>query len=194
MRLKECPGCRMVKRFGSGNIHCADCVNRPSVAPVWACGNCGSHLDTNRKYCDLGCQPSQPDMRSSLRIAIESEDWPGVIECIRMDSRTVDGCWEWQRAIDRTGYPRVKVGKRYLSVHRLSLSAKCGASLGSQAAHHICANTKCVNPQHLVPVTHVENIVEMMARSAYLSRIAELEEALIKVDPLNAALMVLPLR
>jgi hypothetical protein len=31
----------------------------------------------------------------------------------------------------------------------------------------------CVNPQHLVPVTHAENMAEMLARRAYRARIAD---------------------
>jgi heme oxygenase len=68
---------------------------------------------------------------------------------------------------------------------------KHGASLGSQAAHHACANTTCVNPDHLQPVTHRENIAEMMARKAYVARIRELEAALTEIQPSHPLLSVI---
>ena len=77
----------------------------------------------------------------------------------------------------------VKVGKDWRYVHRLSLEAHLAASLGSQPAHHKCANTTCVNPEHLQPVTHRENVAEMLARRYMEQRIRALESALHDVAP-----------
>lgn len=60
---------------------------------------------------------------------------------------------------------------------------KHGSPLGTQQSHHVCANTMCVNPEHLQAATHVENIAEMKARRSYEARIAELEAALMDIDP-----------
>ena len=76
----------------------------------------------------------------------------------------------------------------------MSLEAKHEAPLGSQAAHHICANTKCVNPEHLQPVTHRDNIAEMLARHSYLKRIAELEEAIKELAPNHEVLNRVPIQ
>lgn len=70
-----------------------------------------------------------------------------------------------------------------LQVHRLTLEAKHRAPLGSQAAHHMCANSTCVNPDHLQPVSHNENTAEMMQRQYYVARIRELEDALASLSP-----------
>ena len=83
----------------------------------------------------------------------------------------------------------MRIGKRGFQVHRLILQAKHGGKpLGVQAAHHVCANTLCINPEHLQPVTHRDNTAEMLARHTYLHRIAELEEALAQIDPNHPAL------
>lgn len=99
----------------------------------------------------------------------------------------------WQ-GLHKDGYPTIRWSvnsrKRTQSLHRLVLEAKHQASLGSQAAHHVCANTMCVNPDHLQPVTHRDNVAEMLARQAYVSRIRELEEALSVVDPSHPLLQV----
>ncbi len=95
--------------------------------------------------------------------------------------RTERGCWEWPKV--RDGYPYIRVGKRDIGLHRMVLEIKEGLPLGVQSAHHICANTKCVNPDHLQPVTHRDNTAEMLARRTYLDRIEELEGALMALDP-----------
>lgn len=78
----------------------------------------------------------------------------------------------------------IRIGKQSHQAHRLMLQAQHdGAPLGVQAAHHRCANTMCINPDHLQPVTHRENIAEMLARRSYLNRITELEEALAALAP-----------
>ena len=77
-------------------------------------------------------------------------------------------------------------------VRRRVLEAKECAPLGSQAAHHKCANTKCVNPDHLQPVTHRENTAEMLARKSLVSRVRELEAELARLDPGNDLLDLVP--
>ena len=54
-------------------------------------------------------------------------------------------------------------------------------------------NTMCVNPDHLQPVTYRDNIAEMLARSSYISRIAELEKALADISPEHPILKRIPL-
>lgn len=63
-------------------------------------------------------------------------------------------------------------------MHRVMLESKHQAPLGDQAAHHICANTACVNPDHLQPVTFRDNTAEMLSRRAYAARIEELERVI----------------
>ena len=121
---------------------------------------------------------------SPLRYAYEHGDHKGVIQAL-MDGSTITkgGCWEWG-SIDRHGYAVANFGKRARrGLHRVALEAKHGAPLGEQAAHHICANTKCVNPEHLQPVTHRENVAEMLTRNSHLKRIAELEAVIAELSP-----------
>ena len=119
---------------------------------------------------------------SPLRTAIESGNHEQVIALIRQRVEEVDGCWIWQGRA-KAGYAEVKVGSRYIAVHRLTLEAKWRRPLGSQAAHHTCAVTACVNPDHLQPVTARENTAEMLARTYMTTRIAELEAALSQYEP-----------
>lgn len=194
LRLMVCQGCHEVKRFSGGNKCCPDCVERKRVPHEWACTNCGTRLDSNRKYCNPECWPNQSDMRSPLRRAIESCDWPAAVDALRADCLVVDGCWEWQRQLSKDGYPLVRVGsKNRIGAHRLMLSvANGGVDVGVHSTHHECANPRCINPDHLVPATHAANVAEMKARQSYVRRIAELEAALLAIDPTNRVLQVLP--
>ncbi|SED51417.1 HNH endonuclease [Rhodococcus pyridinivorans] len=140
-----------------------------------------------KKFCSDTCANNSATerarlQRSPLRAAIEDGDHDTAIALIgaRAD-RTERGCWEWPKV--RDGYPYIRVGKRDIGLHRMVLEIKEGLPLGVQSAHHICANTKCVNPDHLQPVTHRDNTAEMLARRTYLDRIEELEGALMALDP-----------
>lgn len=124
------------------------------------------------------------DMRSPLRKAVEEGAHAQVIEAIKLKTKrdAKSGCWIWLgRGND--GYPSVNIGKRTVAVHRLSLEAKLGMTLGDQPAHHICASSMCVNPDHLQPVTHRENAAEMLARTYMERRIIALEVALRALQP-----------
>lgn len=133
-------------------------------------------------FCDVGCRTAASE--SQISCAIRESDWLGVIRAVKDDTTTTPaGCWEWQRTI-RRGYPVVKIGGQNKFVHRLVLEAKYGGKhLGKQPGHHICANTKCVNPSHLQPVTSRENTAEMLARTYLEGRIADLEAALRELAP-----------
>ena len=177
------------------------------------CGQAYQTTRTNGKYCSLKCRdnaaraehwgayrdiqltlpelPNRPnvptDMRSDLRRAIE--DGGDVISIVKKQCEVSDtGCWEWQGALGRDGYPRTTVAGKVLGVHRLTLEAKLGKPLGKQPAHHMCANIVCVNPDHLQAVTHRENAAEMLSRNYMVTRIKELEAALSSTDPSNPLL------
>lgn len=184
---------------------CAPCRTKARVKAI-QCAQCGADAMTwrNGRFCSRACASAaqvkpkalkvktEPiDQRSALRRAVESEDYPTVLAEISALSAVDDnGCWVWQRRI-RDGYPEARVGGRSIAAHRLALEAKHGAPLGSQAAHHICANTTCVNPEHLQPVTHRDNVAEMLARHSYLARIRELEDALATIAPGHPILRVI---
>lgn len=123
------------------------------------------------------------NQRSTLRVALDAGDHEAVLlEIQRRSTATDDGCWIWPR-VNKDGYPVYRTAGRTMLVHRMAVEAEHRAPLGKQAAHHICANTKCVNPAHLQPVTARDNTAEMLARTYMETRIADLESALALHDP-----------
>lgn len=173
------------------------------------CARCNKpYVGSGKRYCSTACanratavklRRSQPkqlaipiDQRSDIRRGYEDGIARLFFDAVRRDCKVNEsGCWIWQRQ-SRQGYPNVRFGKRDHQLHRLVLEVKHGAPLGSQAGHHICANTMCVNPDHLQPITHRDNVAEMLARQSYVARIDELEAALAAVAPGHPVLRAIP--
>lgn len=167
---------------------------------VKSCLHCGArHYRQKAKCCSHDCTTARAAAqarasRGPLRVAIEDGDYRMMVR--ELGNRTVrdeNGCWIWQGRINSKGYPQGGNKWANTSIYRLVLEVKHGAPLGSQAAHHACGVTSCINPDHLVPVTHAENMAEMLARKSYVTRIAELEEALAEIDPGHPLLNRVPL-
>lgn len=92
----------------------------------------------------------------------DAEDW--FMECVmeRVEVNPETGCWVWKLAVDLMGYGRwntlKKIGLSTLA-HRAIYQKLLGIKLlDSQVLDHICRNPPCVNPAHLQPVSHAENL------------------------------------
>lgn len=78
------------------------------------------------------------------------------------------GCWVWQGCVTSTGYSRMwdKVLKKADWGHRVFYRRYKGEIPTGLALDHLCKNTKCVNPEHLEPVTAIENVRRSESPSA----------------------------
>lgn len=70
----------------------------------------------------------------------------------------VTGCLEWTGRLDREGYGTVwiKAGlpkPRLCAAHRVSYEVFVGPIPEGLQIDHLCRNRRCINPQHLEPVT-----------------------------------------
>lgn len=68
------------------------------------------------------------------------------------------GCWEWQGVSDKDGYGRRKQFGKTWAAHRYVYTMCKGAIPEGLTLDHLCRNKKCVNPDHLEPVSAVENL------------------------------------
>lgn len=70
-----------------------------------------------------------------------------------------NGCWEWTKCLNKDGYGRFMVVKGTVVLAHvwawewLNQPVPDGMELD-----HLCRNHSCVNPAHLEPVTHRENM------------------------------------
>lgn len=162
-----------------------------------ACSTCGDTFEKTgvaHKYCTPECRPTHKperttpyvpaDMRSPLRKGYEDKDKQMFFAALKADCNVnkETNCWEWKRR-NKSGYPTITWANKSISLHRASLEMSEGKPLGVLAAHHKCANTICVNPEHLEPATAADNNLEMIARNSFIKRIEELENALKEIEP-----------
>ena len=70
-------------------------------------------------------------------------------------------CWQWMAAKNRHGYGIINSGGhtgRALLAHRVAYLLTNGDVPEGMELDHLCRVRSCVNPAHLEPVTHKENL------------------------------------
>ena len=80
-----------------------------------------------------------------------------------------DDCWVWTAAQHERGYGlfRPSHAAPMVRAHRYAYEMLVGPIPEGLELDHLCRNTACVNPDHLEPVTHSENV-----RRWHASRVA----------------------
>ena len=84
-----------------------------------------------------------------------------------------DGCWIWNGRPKDTGYGQIKIGGKVINAHRAVWEAMRGPVPRGLELDHICGVRLCVNPDHLEPVTHRENILRGNSPAAKAARATE---------------------
>lgn len=73
--------------------------------------------------------------------------------------RKHEDCWLWSGHLDKDGYGRIRVDSNTLrTAHRFSYTHFRGDIPDGAELDHLCRQRSCVNPAHLEPVTHKENM------------------------------------
>lgn len=116
----------------------------------------------NRPHAARGyCDPHLKKIRSTgtpdgVPMDLPSRVWRKV------DKGGPGGCWLWTGARNHLGYGQIQVsvqaGRR--GAHRVVFELLRGPIPDwSEDLDHLCRNTSCVNPDHLEPVLHKENMM-----------------------------------
>lgn len=92
----------------------------------------------------------------------------GTIEQ-RMDAETHpepnSGCWLWAGAVDEFGYGRIRTGGRSKTrTHVLSYQRHVGPVPSGKVVRHRCDMPSCINPDHLIIGTHLDNVQDRVDR------------------------------
>lgn len=66
-------------------------------------------------------------------------------------------CWTWTGGAS-AGYGRIRAENKSRLVHHVVWELLVGPIPTGLEIDHVCRNTRCVNPDHLEPVTHSENL------------------------------------
>jgi len=115
-------------------------------------GYCDKHCTRYRKYGSPHAFKRQPDLK-------------GRFYDIGWDV-TADGCWEWRgrRETGDHNYGTVHQAGRWARAHRVSYEIHVGPIPDGLLIRHKCDNPPCVNPDHLIPGTHKQNMEDKAER------------------------------
>lgn len=87
---------------------------------------------------------------------------------------SLDGCWLWTAACDRKGYGVIQVrqfagreGWTVARAHRVVWEITNGPIESTVHLLHRCDNPRCVNPSHLVPGNHQDNMDDMWKKGRH---------------------------
>lgn len=79
-----------------------------------------------------------------------------LMSCVKVDTKSK--CWLWQGYLEKNGYGRLSVGHKRQWAHIHFYNLIVGPVPDGLELDHLCRNHACVNPAHLEPVTHKENM------------------------------------
>lgn len=74
------------------------------------------------------------------------------------------GCWLWTASADRYEYGRVSIDGKYCGAHRAAWMLLRGPIPKGLHILHKCDVPCCVNPDHLYPGTHSQNMCDAVRR------------------------------
>lgn len=143
------------------------------------CGKCGEVKPLNAfqrhgrspcKACKAAYQRGRRDIinQQSRERRERAKKYPrmcirDVVRFFQKVSITADGCWLWTGSVGQTGYGRFCCSSSVNGMaHKVLYHFVCGQVPTGMELDHTCRVRRCVNPCHLEPVTHLEN----MRRSA----------------------------
>lgn len=114
-----------------------------------SCVDCGKPIEwrsTRCRKCFFNERRTSPEERFWQKV---NKDGP-------------NGCWIWTAMRNKDGYGCFRVGNTMKKAHRFSYEINKGQIPSGMEVRHICHNPSCVNPDHLEPGTHTDNMRDLV--------------------------------
>ena len=119
--------------------------------------------------CECGCGTPTPlspvtTKRSGIYKGMPLRRVPGhqsrtaPVEYLEEDRGYITPCWIWQMRLTSTGYAMASRGGKSVPAYRVYWEERFGPMPKGTEPHHKCRVRSCVNPDHVEPVTHEENV------------------------------------
>lgn len=109
-------------------------------------GLCNAHYKRLERTGD-----SSPDQPVQITRDDVSRFWSKV--------RKTSSCWLWLGPLTLHGYPRFTTREKQHQAHRYAYELVRGPIEHWKELDHLCRVRRCVNPDHLDPVSHRENVL-----------------------------------
>lgn len=94
-----------------------------------------------------------------------------INESVRSKIREQEnGCWLWTSSLVTHGYAQVKLNGKSQQAHRFVYEQLVGKIPKGLELDHLCRVRNCVNPAHLEPVPHAENVRRGLAGAVAAER------------------------
>ena len=115
-----------------------------------------------------------PDVAQRRLPAMHRECTPMIVRFWRYVNKDgPDGCWIWMASRDSLGYGQINKGRHgegVIRAHRVAYELLVGPIPEGLELDHLCRVRACLNPTHLEPVTHRENVLRGTSPVARLAR------------------------
>jgi hypothetical protein len=140
-----------------------------------ACLECGSAFavspsrvtDGRGKFCSKSCGgKAAARIATANRPSLSERFWSHV------DRRGPDECWRWTASVCPKGYARLRHEGRKRAAHQISWEIANGRPFPTGLfGCHKCDNPSCVNPAHIFPGTHGDNMRDASAKGRWSSQL-----------------------
>lgn len=135
-------------------------------------------IDTFRSCaCGCGAIISTPRKRTRYIMGHASK-YKGGPRWIETDKGFSSPCWIWQLCMTTVGYGQVRINRRNMQAHRALYEQYVGSIPEGLELDHLCRIKSCVNPNHMEPVTHLENTRRGVRDTAHLRLLRKKKECL----------------
>jgi hypothetical protein len=120
---------------------------------------CRDRACVNPNHLELVTRKENLKRRNTI---YDSNAWVGdpIKRLMSRVEKSKDSCWVWNGALVR-GYGVININNKTEYVHRVVFAAYSKKFNKRLTLDHKCRNPRCVNPDHLEPVSRSENIRRM---------------------------------
>lgn len=105
---------------------------------------------------------SIPVVSRPTLLSLESMDQLDI-DRLHMHVMRGPSCWKWLGTLNTDGYGHFKINNKTYDAHRIA-AMLAGMDIVGKVVRHTCDHPWCMNPDHLIPGTHADNVRDRVER------------------------------